>query len=165
MTDQSVEIRLSRIEIQLAYLDLCSRYVFGVDAKERDAFLQCWTEEAEWNLGEVWGNYSGLAAIAQCWENLQRAFHEMHHGTANHQILQYGEDRAVGRCTAFVPGTDGAGVANAASASYIDVFERGTDGDWRFTKRDITVHYLVPWMHPQGIEQSSRGYVMAATTQ
>jgi ketosteroid isomerase-like protein len=165
MTGQPIDQRLSLIETQLAYIDLCSRYVFGVDAKERDAFLQCWTHDAEWNLGEAWGNYAGKDAIAQCWENLQGAFHEMHHGTANYQILEDGGDRGVGRCTAFVPGTDGAGVANAASASYVDSFVRGDGGLWRFTKRDITVHYLVPWTNPQSIEPSSRRYVMSAASQ
>ncbi|RYE43526.1 MAG: nuclear transport factor 2 family protein [Hyphomicrobiales bacterium] len=161
MSDQELENRLQRVETQLAYADLCSRYTHGVDKAERESFLAIWTENAEWNLGENFGNYSGTEAIAECWENLQVNFHEMHHGTTNLQIIEYGNNSAVGRCDAFVPGTDAFGVANAAAASYVDRLERGKDGLWRFSKRDITVHFLVPWTKPQSIEDSTRGYLMA----
>jgi hypothetical protein len=149
------------MEAQLAYIDACSRYVHGVDKRELDNFMDCWTEDAQWNLGEEFGNHRGHDAIEANWHVLNTAFHEMHHGTSNYQVIEFSDGRAVGRCDAFVPGTDAAGVANMACASYVDTIVRGDDGVWRFEKRDITVHYLVPWTNPQGIDPSTRTYAMA----
>jgi deazaflavin-dependent oxidoreductase (nitroreductase family) len=154
--------RWQQVETLCSYIDLCSRYAHGVDKGERESFLQIWTETAEWNLGEAWGNHEGIVEIEKGWCALREAFHELHHGTNNHQITDFSDGRAVGRCDAFVPGTDAFGVGVATTASYIDTMERGPDGEWRFTQRDITIHYLVPWTLPQGIEPSSRTYVMGA---
>jgi ketosteroid isomerase-like protein len=162
MSDQIAGDRLARLEVQMAYIDLCSRYVFGVDGRERETFANCWTEDAQWNLGPVHGDHHGREAILANWEVLGAAFHEMHHGTTNHQVVEIGDGFGRGRCTAFVPGTDAGGVANMASASYDDRFVRGDDGLWRFTRRDISVHYLVPWTQPQSIDEATRAYVLAA---
>jgi hypothetical protein len=162
MSDQSLQERLLRVESQMAYIDACSRYVHGVDKRERDGFADCWTGDAEWNLGPVHGDHHGIEAILANWENLNAAFHEMHHGTTNHQVLEHGEDRVHGRCDAFVPGTDAGGIANMACASYDDWIVRGADGTWRFSRRDITIHYLTPWTEPQGIDEATRAYALAA---
>jgi len=160
MSEPSMEQRLARMETQLAYVDLCSRYVYGVDKKDMDTFAGCWTEDATWNLGPVWGSHSGIEKIVANVNGLHAAFFEMHHGTANHQVTEYHDGSGRGRCDAFVPGTDAAGVANAASASYDDRFVRGDDGEWRFTRRDITVHYLVPWLKPQSTSEVTRAYTI-----
>ena len=81
MADLFLESRLARVETELAYLDLCSRYVHGVDKQLRDLFIDCWTEDAAWNLGPEWGNHVGREAILANWETLNGAFHEMHDGT------------------------------------------------------------------------------------
>lgn len=158
MSDPSLERRLERIETQLAYTDLCSRYVHGVDKKELDTFAGCWTDDATWNLGPAWGSHTGLEMIVENVSNLHAAFFEMHHGTTNHQVTEYHEGAGRGRCDALVPGTDAAGVANVSCASYEDRFVRGVDGEWRFTRRDITIHYLVPWLKPHSIDEITRGY-------
>ena len=159
---EDTDARLQRIEMLYTYIDLCSRYAHGVDKGEREAFLQLWTETAEWNLGETWGNHKGIAEIEKGWHALREAFHELHHGTSNHQIIDSSGGLAVGRCDAFVPGTDAFGVGVVTTASYVDSMERGPDGGWRFARRDITIHYLVPWTMPQGVEPSSRTYVMGS---
>jgi hypothetical protein len=158
------DTRFQRIEMLYTYIDLCSRYAHGVDKGEREVFLAVWTETAEWNLGEAWGNHKGIAAIENGWHALHGAFHEMHHGTTNHQIIDAGNGLAVARCDAFVPGTDAFGTANATAASYIDTMEEGPDASWRFARRDVTIHYLVRWTQPQGTAASSRSYVMGPPT-
>jgi hypothetical protein len=158
MNQSSLDERIGQLEVYGGYLDLCARYVRGVDHREREAFASCWIPDAHWNFGEREGNYSGIDAIIANWESLGRAFHELHHVTTNHQITEYGERRGRGRCDTFVPGVDSEGTATMSSASCLDLFVQADDGLWRFAKRDITLHFHTRWLQPPSIAAASRSY-------
>jgi hypothetical protein len=152
----------SKDEVYLAYLDLCARYAHGIDKKELGTFDGIWTDEAKWNLGEGWGNHAGLVEIRKCWEILCAAFHEMHHGLMNHQVTSLDGGVIEARCDALVPAIDASGTANVTSASYADSLTICDDGQWRFVKRDVSIHFLVPWLQPPSIELESRGYAIGS---
>jgi ketosteroid isomerase-like protein len=120
--------------------------------------MNCWTDDAAFVIGGAWGEYIGKEAINQGFNGFQWAFFEMHHFTTGHQVLEITGDTATGQCDAFVAGTDSEGTPIAATASYNDEYRRCDDGRWRFSRREIIIHYLVPWLDPQGIDESTRAY-------
>ncbi|MBM3676318.1 MAG: nuclear transport factor 2 family protein [Actinobacteria bacterium] len=155
---RSLEERLAEVETKLAIQELACNYVHGMDKAEKDRFMDCWTDDAKFIIGGAWGEFIGKEAIANGFDAFQYAFFEMHHFTTGHQILSIDGDTATGQCDAFVAGTDSGGTAISAAASYKDLYRREADGKWRFSSREIIIHFLVPWLKPQGMEEETRGY-------
>jgi ketosteroid isomerase-like protein len=153
-----IEARLSYIEDRIGISDLTCNYVHGMDKGDKDRFMDCWTDDSAFVIGGAWGEYVGKENIADGFNAFQWAFHEMHHFTTGHQVLTLTGNTATGQCDAFVAGTDSEGTPISATASYVDAYEKGSDGKWRFSRREIAIHFLVPWLTPQGIEEATRGY-------
>lgn len=155
---RSIEERLTEVEAKFAIQELACNYAHGMDKGDKARFMDCWTDDARYIIGGAWGEFAGKPAIAEAFNAFQYAFYEMHHFTTGHQILSIDGDTATGQCDAYVAGTDSGGTAISAAASYNDSYRRDVDGKWRFSSRQIIIHFLVPWLKPQGMDASTRGY-------
>jgi len=80
LRSSSVEERLSRLELLVAGQDILSRYAYLYDAKELDALLALYAEDA--TLINSSGTYAGLLAIRAAHEaDLPRTNYSFHHFT------------------------------------------------------------------------------------
>ena len=153
-----IEARLKYLEDRFEIQDLICEYVHSMEDKDPERFKDCFTDDAEYLVGGMWGDFKGKDAIAETTSQFAFAFFESHHFTTGHHILNITGDTATGRCDAFVTAGDSEGTSIVSSASYKDEFRRCEDGKWRFSRRKIEMHYLVPWLEPQNLDESSRFY-------
>ncbi len=153
-----IEARLKYLEDRFEIQDLVNEYVHSMEDKDSDRFKNCFTDDAQYLVGGMWGDFTEKEAIAETTENFALAFLTTHHFTTGIRALDISGDTATGRCDVFVTAVDSEGTAITSSASYKDEFRRCEDGRWRFSRREIDTHYLVPWLKPQNLDESSRFY-------
>lgn len=142
-----LEERLDAVEAQHEIHRLVSDYCHGVDKNDEARFLSIWHSDAEWLIGEPFGDFRGKEEIRHCLVDLiWPAFDESHHWTTNLAVDVDG-DTATGVCDVWSTGTVAATPVFIA-ATYYDDFER-RDGSWAISRRSVDMYYFSavdrPW--------------------
>jgi ketosteroid isomerase-like protein len=150
----TLEERIQAIEDREAIRELIAKYCRGVDGRDEELFMSIWRDDAQYRIGGQFGDHTGLAEIKRILHGLWAAFTEMHHWATN-VVIELDGDTARAWCNADVTGTDTKGRALMFAASYSDQLTK-VDGTWKFTVRDIDLHYMTPVLEPWGNEPDSR---------
>ncbi|HZZ48538.1 MAG TPA: nuclear transport factor 2 family protein [Pseudonocardia sp.] len=150
----SIEERVQVLEDREAIRELIAKYCRGVDGRNEDLFMSIWSDDASYRIGGPFGDHTGLEQIKGILHGLWSAFTEMHHWATN-VVIEIDGDKARAWCNADVTGTDTKGRALMFAASYTDELRR-IDGTWKFTVRDIDLHYMTPVLEPWSSDPASR---------
>ena len=142
--------RVGRLEAERAIADTLYAYGRGLDYGERDVFLNCFTDDADYRVdmrigGESTLHYRGQAELAEYYESHTHAPDAWHkHVTTNPSITIDGDTATtVSYFLRVDAATDDAGAAwILASGRYVDEFVRGDDGGWRIRSRRCEVENL-----------------------
>jgi len=159
MSTQTLEQRVQALEDRNAVIELAASYNRGVDQYNEDLWLSVFHPDAEYLIGDSFGNHYGHEQIRAILHGLRDYFVEIHHYATN-IVVELDGDRARMLVDADVTATDRKGRALMLAASYVDDCER-RGGRWAFSKRDITLHYAAPVEAPWSNEPSRR-YVLDA---
>jgi ketosteroid isomerase-like protein len=137
--------RLTRIEEERAILDTLYTYCTSIDYGERDAFLDCFTPDADWRVIKRLDPASsvhvhGHEALGRFFDSHTHAPEAAHkHITLNTQIHIEGDAAHV---TSYVIRVDAREAGPAfifASGRYLDDLVRDDNGRWRIKSRDCEV--------------------------
>ena len=153
-TELRLEQRVDALESRNAVAELLTSYNRGVDTHDEPLWMSVWHPDAEYLIGESFGDHVGGEQIRAILHTLRDYFHEMHHYATN-VVIKVDGDRATALVDADVTATDKAGRAMMLAASYVDAFER-REGRWGFTKRDVTLHYATPVSRPWTLDPADR---------
>jgi hypothetical protein len=140
--DTSVEARLDAIESRIAIEELLASYGQGFDQEDADRLRTIWWEDAYFDLGPVFGNYTGIEAIMGATAGFWGAMEWMNHWMATPAIHVSG-DSASGSVGVDCMCLDNEKGPVMIGGCYSDEFER-RDGEWRFSKRVFDMYYLTP---------------------
>jgi ketosteroid isomerase-like protein len=154
MTNPILEQRVAALEDRNAIIELCASYNRGVDSYDEGLWMSVWHEDAEYLIGETFGNHSGHAELKAILHTLREYFSEMHHYATNIVVTLEG-DTATALVDADVTATDRGGRAMMLAASYRDRFER-RKGGWRFARREVDLHYAAPVARPWTLDPATR---------
>src|SRR5438034_7596342 len=91
MTAQGIEARLARVEAQLAIQQLAFRYALAVDARDLDAWVDCFHPDVD--AGRAG---RGREALRRRITPLLRTFHRSVHHITGHRIELHGPTEATG---------------------------------------------------------------------
>ena len=150
----TIEQRVQQLEDREEIRELIAKYCHGVDGRDEDLFMSIWSEDAKYLIGAQFGDHIGIDAIREILHGLWGAFTEMHHWATN-VVIELDGDTAKARVNADVTGTDTKGRALMFAATYTDELRR-IDGRWKFTVRDIDLHYMTPVLEPWSNDSESR---------
>ena len=150
--------RITRIEDRERIADTLTRYAHGLDLPDREIFGSVWTDDAVYRVDAPFGEVRGTDAILAAWDTFQTIFVHMRHYTINVLIDGPDGDAATARSFAFVTGTDAEGTGWTAACIYHDTL-RKVGEDWLLSERYDQVDYMVPWLSPMSLDESSRFYV------
>jgi ketosteroid isomerase-like protein len=134
--DDSIQTVASRLAIE----ELNIGYCLSIDARDVDAFLSWWSEDAVWSM--PFASFSGHEAIRQAFEAIVQSVVATRHLSGNLAISLDG-DHATARSYCFYESIGLDGTASTGWASYRDEFVRN-DGQWRFLRRDVSLDELSP---------------------
>ena len=153
----SLEERIQVLEDREAIRELIANYCRGVDGRDEDLFMSLWTDDAKYLLGGPFGDFEGTEQIHGILHGLWSAFTEMHHWATN-VVIEIDGNQARAWCNADVTGTDTLGRALMFAASYTDQLRRVSagPGGWKFTVRDINLHYMTPVLQPWSNDPDTR---------
>ena len=140
--DTSIEARLEAIESRIAIEELLASYAQGFDQEDADRLRTIWHEDAEFDLGEVFGAYSGIDAIMQATAGFWEAMEWMNHWMATPAISISGDK---GTCVVGVDCMvhDNEKGPTMICGCYTDEFER-RNGVWKFSRRNFEMYYFTP---------------------
>jgi ketosteroid isomerase-like protein len=150
----TLEERVQAIEDREAIRELIANYCRGVDGRDEALFMSLWHDDARYLIGGAFGEHQGLDEIKGILHGLWSTFTEMHHWATN-VVIELNGDTAKAWVNADVTGTDTKGRALMFAASYQDQLAR-VDGFWKFTVRDIDLHYMTPVLQPWSNDPDSR---------
>jgi len=150
----TLEERIQILEDREAIKELVANYCRGVDGRNEELFMSVFHDDACYNIGGAFGDASGRDEIKGMLHALWAAFTEMHHWATN-VVIELDGDSARAFVNADVTGTDNKGRALMFAASYIDQLTR-VDGTWKFSVRDIDLHYMTPVLEPWSNNAESR---------
>lgn len=140
----TIDQRLDFLETRFALRDLVSDYCHGFDKHDFDRFLNIWWEDAVWEIGPPFGDFTGHDGITRAVrEILWPAWAQSSHYTTNLRLTPQGPDVVGGICDVYCIGTTSDGQAQTVAATYVDRFER-RDGIWRIALRQVTMHHFSP---------------------
>ena len=128
MPDLGLAERVDRIEAHLAIQQLAIRYALAVDARDMDAWLECFRPDVDM------GRYgSGREALRHYIDPMVRRFYRSVHQICGHRIDLTGPDQATGAvyCRAEHEVGDEWIVM---AICYFDEYAR-LDGEWFFSRR------------------------------
>jgi uncharacterized protein (TIGR02246 family) len=148
------EERIQAIEDREAIRELVANYCRGVDGRNEELFMSVFHDDAKYNIGGAFGDADGRDEIKGMLHGLWSTFTEMHHWATN-VVIELDGDTARAWVNADVTGTDTKGNALMFAASYEDQLTR-VDGAWRFSVRDIDLHYMTRVLEPWSIDPASR---------
>lgn len=140
--------RLGRLEDERAIVATLYRYGDALDHDDRDAFLGCFTSDAEYLVamridtsnGFGFHGHAELGSYFDSHTHAPAAFHK--HVTTNPLVTVDGRSAGV-QSYFFRVDSPGSGPAVVvASGRYIDRFERSDDGRWRIRTRRCEVENL-----------------------
>lgn len=154
MSALTLQERVQALEDRNAVIELAATYNRAVDSYDEALWMTVWQEDAEYLIGDTFGNHYGLEQIKAILHTLRDYFHEMHHYATN-IVVELDGDTAHMLVDADVTATDRSGRALMLAASYADTCER-RDGRWGFTKREITLHYATPVSKPWTLKPDER---------
>jgi uncharacterized protein (TIGR02246 family) len=121
--------------------DLVARYCHAIVEKDDKAWVDTWADDAEWVVlgSAVRGRDAILAHYRALVSGVRWVVQFAHDG-----LLEIDGDTARGRwlIMEYMQGLQGGGGANVAR--YADAYVRGSDGRWRFARRELTVTYMGP---------------------
>jgi uncharacterized protein (TIGR02246 family) len=141
------ENQLRVLEDREAIKEVIANYCHGVDKRDRQLFLGLWAEDAEWLIGDPFGDFKGRDQIADVLEQIWQALPTSEHFTTNVVIDVLG-DEAEALSDVFCTATDSSGRAIMIAATYRDRLVRERDGKWRFKVRRVKIHYWAPITDP-----------------
>lgn len=150
----SLEDRIQALEDREAIRELVANYCRGVDGRNEELFLSVFHDDAQYLIGGAFGDASGREEIKGILHGLWATFTEMHHWATN-VVIELDGDTARAWVNADVTGTDTRGRALMFAASYADQLTR-VDGTWKFSVRDIDLHYMTPVREPWSNDPESR---------
>lgn len=150
----TLEERIQTIEDREAIRELVANYCRGVDGRNEELFLSVFHDDARYLIGGAFGDATGLEQIKGMLHLLWSTFTEMHHWATN-VVIELDGDTARAWVNADVSGTDNKGHALMFAASYVDEL-RKVDGRWKFSVRDIDLHYMTRVLEPWGNDPASR---------
>lgn len=153
-TEATLEQRIDALESRNTVAELLASYNRGVDTHDEELWMSVWHPDAEYLIGDTFGDHIGEEAIKGILHTLRDYFHEMHHYATN-VVIDVQGDAATALVDADVTATDKSGRAMMLAASYVDAFER-RDGKWGFSKRDVTLHYATPVSQPWTLDAADR---------
>jgi ketosteroid isomerase-like protein len=153
----SLEQRIQLLEDREAIRELIAQYCRGVDARDEAMFMSIWTDDAAYRISGPFGGVEGIEAIRGVLHGLWAAFSELHHWATN-AVIEVDGDHARSWCDADVTGTDTLGRALMLAASYTDHLRRDPAGPrgWKFTNRDVELHYMTPVLQPWSSDPAKR---------
>jgi hypothetical protein len=140
--------RLGRLEDERAIVATLYRYGDALDHDKRDAFLECFTSDAEYLVamrmdasnGFRYHGHEELGDYFDGHTHAPAAFHK--HVTANPLVTVDGQSADVQSYFLRVDSPGGGPAVVLASGRYLDRFERGDDGRWRIRTRRCEVENL-----------------------
>lgn len=150
----ALEQRVQALEDRNAIVELAASYNRGVDELNEDLWLSVFHSDAEYLIGDTFGNHYGHEQIRAIVHVLRDYFPEIHHWATN-IVVELNGDSARMYVDADVTATDRANRAMMLAASYVDTCQR-RDGVWRFAKREITLHYATPVERPWSMKADQR---------
>jgi uncharacterized protein (TIGR02246 family) len=150
----TLEQRIQALEDRNAIIELAAKYNRGVDSYDEDLWMSVFHDDADYNIGDTFGDHKGTDEIRAILHTLRGYFKEIHHYATN-VVVEIDGDVARMEVDADVTATDGKGRALMLAASYVDRAER-RDGVWRFALRDITLHYATPVDQPWSLAPETR---------
>jgi ketosteroid isomerase-like protein len=141
--------RLDRFDAERAIVETMYAYGSALDYGDRDRFLQCFTDDADYVVDMRIGADGGFAFHGQ--EELTKYFEDHTHAptawhkhvTTNPSIEIHGDTaRASSYFLRVDAGTESAPAYVLASGRYLDDFVRDEDGRWRIRSRRCEVENL-----------------------
>ena len=129
-----IEQRLRRLEDEKAILDTLYAYGHGLDYGDEDAWIDCWTEDAEldWPGRAFMRGHAQLRAGFRAHTHAPALYHK--HVVVEPMITIRGDSATVLSMFARLDRyPDGPGIR--AFGRYRDTLVRCADGRWRFTQR------------------------------
>jgi 3-phenylpropionate/cinnamic acid dioxygenase small subunit len=118
-------------------LDTIHRYCEAIDAQRRDEWLDCFADDALWEIrspdGSVARSLRGRAQLQEFFDGRTPPPSQRHLIT-NTRVLVDG-DRATSTSYFFTTSLDDGASKIGTVGQYADQLVRGADGVWRFTER------------------------------
>ena len=140
MSDADQQRQIDELQSRVAIGDLVSKYCFGCDGRDIEKWNSIWHEDAVYDIGEAFGEFSGSSGVEEAARTMWAALNFTRHWTTNLVIDFDGSDRATGRCDVCFDCEDAEGRLFFGAASYNDVFER-RDGAWKISRREVVIHH------------------------
>lgn len=137
-----LEARLDELESREAIRRLTADYGHAFDYEDRDLLASIWHDDAHFDLGDPFGEYTGRATIIEAAEQMWRDIPHQHHWMAN-ETIDIDGDSATGvvKLDCFVTSTEGGPAM--IGGRYIDRYER-RDGVWKFAQRRFDMSFYTP---------------------
>lgn len=150
MDEADFNVRIERVETDLAIRALCARYCFAIDDHDLDAVGDLFIDDARvWSRDGVM-NAHGRAAIIEQYRGRFAVLGPSNHVSHDHWI-HFGDDRdaATGLLSAHAElyRND---TPMVAALRYADRYRR-EGGSWRFAERELSFLYYVPLSQYPGI--------------
>lgn len=121
---------------RVAIRERIERYNDAVFRRDADDWAECWTEDAEWQVGE--NSASGRKAIRDLWITLMDGL-EAAGMYVTHGAVAIADDMAESRCYMLEMLKKRDGTELLVSGRYDDRLRRDADGEWRFLGRAYSV--------------------------
>jgi SnoaL-like domain len=141
-----VERRLAALEDERAILDRLYRYSYALDSGDRQAFLDCFTDDhvrtgasgGRWSIGGEY-RYEGIAAMDYYFDSHTHAPDLVHVHFLGQPLVQLDGDRATTHSYLVRVDESPDGPYVDAIAIYDDGLVRCPDGAWRIKERRVTI--------------------------
>lgn len=137
MTAPSQEPRLRRLEDRFAIQDLAIRFMIAIDGNNYPALAEMFTEKA------LFGGVVGAEEVVGLLQSMRVDYGPSLHYPQAHSLEFVGDDSATGVVLAHAE-LSIKGTTVHTALRYLDEYERGDDGRWRFASRIIKVSYALP---------------------
>jgi ketosteroid isomerase-like protein len=141
-TESRIEARLDELESRVAIEELLADYAQGFDQQDADRLRTIWHEDAEFDLGDPFGSYSGIDSIMEATAGFWKQMKWMNHWMATPSIKVSG-DHATGMSGVDCMVHDNDRGPSMICGTYTDEYER-RDGVWKFAKRRFVMNYFTP---------------------
>jgi ketosteroid isomerase-like protein len=134
--------RIDRLESRDAIERLIAQYAHGFDARDVELIRSVFHDDALLALGEPFGDFEGIDAIAEAAHALWAQSPRMHHWMAN-AVVDVDGDVATGVAAldCLVINVDDG--PTMVVGNYFDRYER-RDGRWAIAERRFDLHFWAP---------------------
>jgi len=139
---RSLESRLSEVEDRLAIKDLVARYNFNMDNRDLASVRHLFTEQASFGSKDGAMRATGREAVLKQFEGRFSVLGATNHFAHDHVVWFEGPARARGNLSVHAE-LWRKERTQVAALRYDDVYEKGTDGLWRFAERLLSFFYYL----------------------